>query len=115
MIKHIIENSKKKDIWLEAINGHIEHVHCLISLKREQSISYVAQLIKGESSNWINREKIMRSYFSWQDDYWAVSVSESHLNEVKRYIEMQEEHHRKKSFTEEIKDFMQKYGWQYIS
>jgi len=106
IIEHIKSNAKKKDIWLEEINGHKEHIHCLISLGKEQSISKVSQLIKGESSKWINEEKLTKTKFFWQDDYWAVSVSESHLEQVKEYIRNQEEHHRTKSFTEEVDDFM---------
>lgn len=114
VIAHIKTNAKKKDIWLEEINGHKEHIHCLISLGKDQSISKVSQLIKGESSKWINDEKLTKTKFSWQDDYWAVSVSESHLKDVKDYIRNQEDHHRIKSFTEEVDDFMKKYGWKYV-
>ncbi|MDZ7765090.1 MAG: transposase [Melioribacteraceae bacterium] len=115
VIEHIKSNAKQKNIWLEEINGHKEHIHCLISLGKDQSISKVSQLIKGESSKWINDEKLTKIKFSWQDDYWAVSVSESHINDIKDYIRNQEEHHRTKSFTEEVEDFMKKYGWKYIS
>lgn len=114
IIDHIQSNAKKKDIWLEEINGYNEHFHCLISLGKDQSISKVSQLIKGESSKWINDKKLTNTKFSWQDDYWAVSVSESHLKDVKDYIQNQEEHHRTKSFTEEVDDFMKKYGWKYV-
>ena len=50
--KHIMENCKKKEIFLQAINGYTEHIHCLISLGKEQSIAEISQLIKGESSFW---------------------------------------------------------------
>jgi len=70
--------------------------------------------MKGESSHWINKNKIIRDKFIWQDDYWAVSVSESHLASVRSYIHNQEKHHKSKTFSEEIKEFMEKYGWQYI-
>ncbi|MCF8241818.1 MAG: IS200/IS605 family transposase [Melioribacteraceae bacterium] len=114
LIEHIKTNAKKKDIWLEEINGDKDHLHCLISLGRDQTISKISQLIKGESSKWINDEKLTKAKFSWQDDYWAVSASESHLKSVKEYIRNQEEHHKTKSFTEEVDDFMKKYGWEYV-
>jgi REP element-mobilizing transposase RayT len=97
------------------INGWTDHIHCLISLGREQSISKVAQLIKGESSNWINKNNLTKSKFIWQDDYWAVSVSESHLLSVRDYIKNQEEHHKKVTFNDEIEMFMKKYGWKIIN
>jgi len=112
---HIKENAKQKNIWLDSINGYQEHIHCLISLNKEQSISKVAQLIKGESSFWINKNQLTKTKFIWQDDYWAVSVSESHLEELRKYINQQEEHHKIKSFTEEVNDFMKKYGWKLIN
>jgi putative transposase len=111
---HIKENAKKKDIWLDYIDGYSDHAHCSISLGKEQCISKVAQLIKGESSFWINQNKLTRNKFSWQDDYWAVSVSESNIESVRNYIRNQETHHKKKSFSEEIDGVMQKYGWSYI-
>ncbi|WP_372950043.1 transposase [Mariniphaga sp.] len=112
---HISENALEKRIWLDSVNGHKEHIHCLISLGREQTISKIAQLIKGESSFYINKNKLIPQHFSWQDDFWAVSVSESHIAAVRKYIEGQENHHRTKSFTEEVDEFMKKYGWSYIS
>lgn len=115
VFSHIYQNAKDKKIWLESANGFKEHIHGLISLGKEQTVSKIVQLIKGESSFWINKNKITPQRFSWQDDFWAVSVSESHIETVKRYIGDQEEHHRKKSFDEEVEEFMQKYGWNYVS
>ena len=109
--EHIIDNCKKKEIFLQAINGYSEHLHCLISLGKDQSISDVTQLIKGESSFWINKNGITSVKFAWQDDYFAVSVSESQVAQVVRYIKNQEVHHAKKSFATEVNEFMTKYGW----
>ena len=112
--QHIIQNCKKKGIFLQAINGYTEHLHCLISLGKDQPISNVTQLIKGESSFWINKNNLTKEKFIWQDDYFAVSVSESQIENVIRYIKNQEIHHSKKSFEEEVEEFMKKYGWQHI-
>lgn len=70
VFQHIRKNAKSKDIWLDSIGGYVDHVHCLISLNKDQTISKVAQLIKGESSFWINKNKLTESKFEWQDDYW---------------------------------------------
>lgn len=107
--EHIKANCKEKAIYLQAINGYSEHVHCLISLGREQSIAKVAQLIKGESSFWINKQKLTENQFTWQDDYYAVSVSESIVPKVVAYIKNQEIHHAKKPFNDEVKEFEKKY------
>ena len=68
-------------------------------------------LLKGESSYWINKNKLIREKFEWQDEYFAVSVSESAVNKVRDYIKNQEEHHKKKSFQQEYDEFMHKYGF----
>lgn len=111
---HIKANAKKKGIWLDCINGYQDHVHCLISLGKEQSLSKIVQLVKGESSFWINSQELTDQKFVWQDDYWAVSVSKSHVDGVRKYIFNQEHHHKKVSFREEIDDFMKKQGWKYL-
>lgn len=114
VFRHIKDNAKEKDIWLDCINGYHDHAHCLVSLGRTQSISQVGQLIKGESSRWINKTGIIKQHFNWQDDFWAVSVSESHLDSLRSYIYDQEAHHKKKTFSTEIDNFMKKYGWALI-
>jgi REP element-mobilizing transposase RayT len=115
VFQHIKQNATEKSIWLDSVNGFSDHVHCLLSLNKNQSISDVVQLIKGESSFWINKNKLTKNKFSWQDDYWAVSVSESHLQATRNYIFNQEVHHQKKNFGQEIEEFMTKYGWHYDS
>jgi putative transposase len=110
--QHIQKNAQEKGIWLDAINGYQDHAHCLISLGKDQTISTVAKLIKGESSFWLNRGGLIKSKFYWQDDYWAVGVSESHLEVVRIYINNQEKHHQLKTFTEEVDLFMRSSGWE---
>ena len=112
LYQHIIENCKEKDIFLKAINGYTDHMHCLVSLGKDQNIAKISQLIKGESSFWINQQKLIGGKFSWQDDYFAVSVSESQVETVVNYIKNQEGHHSKKSFNDEADEFMKKYGWE---
>lgn len=114
LLQHIKENSKQKKIFLDQINCVYDHCHALISLGSSQTISKVAFLIKGESSHWINEEKLIPGKFEWQDEYIAVSASESQLDKVRAYIKNQEEHHRTKSFSEEYDLFMKKYGFKYL-
>ena len=114
IFEHIKENAKKKEIFIDCVNGHIEHVHCLISLGTEQNIAKVIQLIKGESSYWINKENLLKNKFEWQDEYFAVSISESGIGSVREYIHNQEEHHKKKTFQQEYDEFIEKYGWKVL-
>ena len=111
LLNHIKSNSKKKGIFIVEINCVSDHIHILISLGSDQSIGKIVQLIKGESSHWVNQNKLVRGKFEWQDDYIAVSVSKSISDKVKKYIINQEEHHRKKSFIEEVEEFRKKYSF----
>lgn len=109
VIAHIKENAKEKDIYIDTINGHTDHLHALISINPDMSISKAMQLIKGESAFWINREEVTNEHFEWADEYFAVSVSESALNKVREYIKNQEEHHSKVTFMEEYNKFIKAY------
>jgi len=109
--QHIRENAKEKGIFIDFINGYAEHCHCLISLGIDQTMEKIMQLIKGESAYWINKNHLTESKFEWQDEYFAVSVSESMLDKVRNYIKNQEEHHKKKTYHEEYDEFIEKYGF----
>ncbi|MBS4071113.1 MAG: IS200/IS605 family transposase [Algoriphagus sp.] len=109
---HIRENAQKKEIFVDFINGYSDHCHCLISLGVDQTIEKTVQLLKGESSFWINKNGLTSEKFEWQDEYFAVSVSESQIDRVRDYIKKQEEHHLKKTFKEEYEEFISKYGFQ---
>ena len=74
VFRHIRENAKEKDIYIDFINGYVDHVHCLISLGPDHTLKQIMQLIKGESSHWINKNGLCKEKFSWQDDYFVVSV-----------------------------------------
>ena len=111
---HIRENAIQKGIYIDFINGYSDHCHCLISLGVDQNIQKVMQLIKGESSFWINKNELTKEKFQWQEEYFAVSVSESILDKVREYIKNQEEHHKKKSFQEEYDEFILKYGFKMV-
>ncbi len=106
LLQHIRENSIKKEIFIDSLNCVSDHIHLLVSLGTEQTISKVAMLIKGESSFWVNKQKLINQKFEWQDEYIALSVSYSALNKVREYIANQEEHHKFKPFAEEYDEFI---------
>lgn len=70
------------------------------------------QLLKGESSYWINKNELCKEKFEWQDEYFAVFVSESGVNKVREYIKNQEAHHAIKTFQQEYNEFIEKYGFE---
>jgi REP element-mobilizing transposase RayT len=111
LIIHIKQQCNLKKIYLDSIGGYREHLHLLISLGSQQKIADVMHDIKGEASFWANKQKLFAHKLEWQDDYFAVSVSESQVKKVRNYIRSQEEHHRHKMFAEEVNEFLEKYGW----
>jgi REP element-mobilizing transposase RayT len=112
MWKHIKENGKEKGIFIDFVNGYNDHCHCLVSLKSDQTIQKVIQMIKGESAFWFNNQNFILEKFGWQDEYFAVSVSESMIENVRNYIRNQETHHSKKSFDDEYNKMIDVYGFQ---
>jgi len=111
LFDHIHQNALSKEIMMEVVGGHNNHVHCLFRLRNNQTIENVMQLIKGESSFWFNKSELSKLKLYWQKEYYAVSVSESQVNKVKNYILTQEEHHKKKTWEDENNEFIKKYGF----
>lgn len=112
--RHIQDYAKDKGVYIDFINGYTDHCHCLVSLGMDQSISKIMNLLKGESSFWINQQQLCEEKFEWQNDYFAVSISESMLDKVRNYIRNQEEHHKTKTFQDEFSAFISKYGSQML-
>ena len=111
LFAHIKENALSKGLHTDCVNGHVDHVHALISLGADQSISKALQLLKGESSFWVNKNALTKTKLDWHEDYFAVSVSESGVDQVRAYIKNQEAHHQRKTFQQEYNEFITKYGF----
>lgn len=109
-ITGIIQNRKHK---LLSINGMPDHIHILIGLRPNQSLSDLVQDVKSISSKWINENKFIPNRFEWQNGFGAFSYGKSQINDVIRYIENQEKHHHKKSFQEEYIEFLEKFEIEY--
>lgn len=109
--RHILEYAQTKRISIDTIGVQKEHIHVFISMRSDQNIDDVAKLLKGESSHWINSENFIKPKFSWQRGFGAFSISPSHVEAVRSYINNQDEHHRKKSYIEEVADLLMKYGY----
>ena len=112
LCRHIREYAASKNIHLVNINGWQNHLHCFLSVLPEQNIATLMNLIKGESSHWANKHLKFSEKFGWQDDYFAVSVSQSHFEAVNNYINNQEQHHRKKTFEQEYNEFIKNYQFE---
>ena len=114
VIYHIRDNAIQKGIYIDHINGYHEHLHALISLGGQQTVSEIMQKIKGESSFWINKNKMTRLKFEWQDDFYAVSIGMSQAENLRKYIRNQEEHHKNVPFQEELDSLIGEYQLQRI-
>ena len=95
------------------VNGTADHVHLVCELPRIISLSKFIENIKKNSSIWIKRQDRKFQKFYWQRGYGAFSVSKSKLATVIQYVQNQEQHHRGKSFQEEVIEFLNKYEIEY--
>jgi REP element-mobilizing transposase RayT len=98
---------------LLAINGMPDHLHVFFGMRPIQSLSDLMQNIKQDSSKWINRKKFIKDKFAWQEGYGAFSYSKSQVSRVIAYVQNQENHHRKITFLEEYKRFLDKFEVDY--
>ncbi|MFD2144130.1 IS200/IS605 family transposase [Mucilaginibacter antarcticus] len=109
-ITGIVQNNGHK---LIAINNMPDHVHLFVGLDAKQSISDLMRLVKGDSSEFINKEGLTKRKFQWQDGYGAFSNSRSQIDGVVKYILNQKTHHTKKAFREEYLEMLNDYAVDY--
>jgi REP element-mobilizing transposase RayT len=107
---YLYEYARSKEIYMKINFVNPDHVHALIDLPRNLSIEEVAKLLKGSSSHWINQNRLLQGKFYWGRGYGAFSVSHSLVPEVSSYMASQEEHHKRRTFREELEQFVTRYG-----
>jgi putative transposase len=100
------------DGFPQGIGGMADHVHLLVGLKATHCLADVMRELKKASSVWVH-EQIGLSSFAWQEGYAAFTVSSTSRQAVQRYIANQEEHHRTKTFREELIEMLEKAGIEY--
>ena len=133
LINHIVFSTKDREPWLTEsirerafaylaeigrdcgcevyrVGGMPDHVHLAIRMSRTLSVADLLQKLKSTSSGWIKREGPNHAGFAWQAGYGAFSVGPSQLSQLVAYIDRQEEHHRKKDFQDEYRQFLERYG-----
>ena len=106
-ISGIVSNENQK---LIIINGGQDHIHILLSLSPNVKISDIMRVIKTNSSKFINENKFVQGKFHWQDGYGAFSYSKSQIDGVVKYIENQQEHHKKQTFLDEYRQLLTLFG-----
>ncbi len=109
---HIKTKAVEKGLFIDRINGYDEHVHVLMLLKFDLSISKQMQLLKGESAFWANQTALVKNGLEWADKYFAASVSNDKIDTVGAYIDNQQMHNQKMTFTEEYNIFIKSLGYE---
>ena len=107
--KYITGIVRNKDQKLISINGMPDHLHILIGLRPAMALADLVRDVKSDSSAWINRKKLVRGKFAWQEGYGAFSYGHSQLDTIIRYIQNQEKHHRRRSFKNEYLTLLRKF------
>ncbi|HBG69871.1 MAG: transposase [Bacteroidetes bacterium GWF2_43_63] len=105
-ITGIVQNNNHK---LLAVGGMPDHIHLLIGFRPTQSLSNLVQDIKGDSSKWINQNRLVPGHFSWQEGFGAFSYRQTDVPSVASYVLNQEHHHRVKTFLQEYKELLEEF------
>ena len=95
------------------VNGMPDHIHLLIGLRPIQALSKLMQLVKQNTTVWINQNRLTNNHFSWQSGYAAFSLATTDVPRLIKYIQEQEVHHKKKTFEEEYIEFLQDWEVEY--
>jgi putative transposase len=110
-VSHFLSDyAETKGVYMKINYVNADHVHVLVELPTSLSVENLVQLFKGSSSHWINANNMIRGKFAWGRGYGAFSVSQSNITRVAAYIAGQEAHHRLRSFSDELKEFINRHG-----
>ncbi len=109
LYKYITSIVRKQDQKLISINGMADHLHILIGLRPAMALADLVRDIKSDSSEWINKKRLARGKFGWQEGYGAFSYGHSQLDTIVRYIQNQEKHHHRRSFKDEYLTLLRKF------
>ena len=101
---------KNHDSRLLDAGGTADHVHLLVSQSKNVALSSLMKDVKKDSSSWIKTKGRNFRNFHWQDGYGGFSIGKSDIPGLKRYVANQKQHHRKRSFQEELREILDEYG-----
>lgn len=101
---------KNKDCHLYRIGGVEDHIHILTGLHPTNALADLIKDIKVSTGKWIKENRVFPKFTHWQDGYGAFTVSHGDKDDVIEYIKGQEEHHKKVSFKDELREFLFKHG-----
>lgn len=104
---------RNKNQYPLAVNGHKDHVHIFFELNPSASVADVMEMVKANSSKWINENHFVKGKFEWQRGYGCFTYSRSQRDSVIRYLMDQENHHKSITFREEYLELLNKNEIQY--
>jgi putative transposase len=105
--------ARNADCECYRLGGVADHVHLAIRISRTITIAKLVENLKTSSSKWLKTQSPTLAGFAWQRGYGAFSVGPSDLEALRGYIDTQEEHHRTRTFQEEYRAFLKRYGVDY--
>jgi len=111
--KYITGMIQNKTHKMLQINTMPDHLHMLIGFRPNENMSQLIQVVKSESTKWVNDTNRSVQKFAWQDGFGGFSYSKSHVPDVIRYIQNQEQHHKKQTFLEEYVSFLKAFEIEY--
>jgi putative transposase len=113
LFPYMTEYCAYKDIKLDCLNGHAEHVHCLFPYTFDTDLAKNIYLIQKETENWIKKHKFIEGdeEFVWNRNFIALSVGQSSIEALRTYIKAQEVIHKKKTYRQEFTEIVEKYGF----
>lgn len=111
--KYITGMIQNKTHKMLQINTMPDHLHMLIGFRPNENMSQLIQVVKSESTKFINDNHLSQQEFGWQDSFGAFSYCKSHVHNVIRYIQNQEQHHKKQTFLKEYVAFLKAFEIEY--
>ena len=107
---YLAETARAQECECYRVGGVSDHVHLAIRLSRTCSVSKLVQELKSNSSKWMKTRDVRLKEFAWQRGYGSFSLSPKDLDALIAYIDRQESHHRQKTFQDEYREFLKRYG-----
>ena len=105
--------ARNADCKCPRVGGTVDHVHLAIRFSRTITIAKLVEELKTSSTKWLKTQSPKLARFAWQRGYGAFSVGPADIDALLAYIDTQEEHHRTRTFQEEYRTFLKKYGVEY--
>lgn len=102
---HLQKTAEEKGVKIIQVGGAADHMHVLLQLHPAQNLAQVIRQLKTDSADWLNATQLLPAGFEWEDEYAAYSVSPSAVQQVKDYLDRQEEYHKTKSLEAELEVF----------